>query len=156
MKPYVLDTASLPDWKPELPPLLASIIGGTLGIDLGKASGSQSLGAWLITLPEGARSSCTHAHSAEEEMIFILSGECSLRIIEPGQEATETPVRAGFFISFPAGTGIAHSFINRSASPVRLLAIGERKPGVDKVRYPEHPEIAAMMRARAPGRIWDE
>jgi uncharacterized cupin superfamily protein len=37
---------------------------------------------------------------------------------------------------FPAGTGDAHRFLNRSASDVVLLVAGDRSPN-DEVTYPD-------------------
>src|SRR5512139_4195768 len=73
--------------------------------DLGDATGSQSLGFGLDRLLPGRRTSFTHAHSHEEELVHVLSGTCHLRVVEPGAEPREIPLRAGHVVSFPAGTG---------------------------------------------------
>ena len=37
---------------------------------------------------------------------------------------------------FPAGTGDAHRFVNRSSHDVKLLVIGDRSSG-DEITYPD-------------------
>jgi uncharacterized cupin superfamily protein len=44
--------------------------------DIGRAAGSKNVGfSWERLLP-GRRTAFTHAHSEEEEFIFVLSGTC--------------------------------------------------------------------------------
>ena len=45
-------------------------------------------------------------------------------------------------VAFPAGTGIAHCFLNNTEGAVRLLIIGERHLK-DRVAYPLNPERRA-------------
>ncbi len=45
-------------------------------------------------------------------------------------------LRAGLCAGFPAGTGNAHRFVNRSAGDVLLLVVGDRTAG-DEVSYPD-------------------
>ena len=122
--------------------------------DLGKAAGTVSLGVGLDRLPPGERTSFTHAHSHEEELVYVLEGECSVRLIEPGQEPREVPLRAGHIVSFPAGKRIAHCFVNRGSRDCMTLTVGERKRGVDRACYPEDPEYDAYVARENPGRHW--
>jgi uncharacterized cupin superfamily protein len=122
--------------------------------DLGAATGSMSLGFGLDRLLPGRRTSFTHAHSDEEELVYVLAGTCHLRVIEPGKEAREIPLRAGHVVSFPAGTGIAHTFFNRGTEPCDLFVVGERKPGRDRVFYPEDPAYDAHLELTRPERHW--
>lgn len=126
----------------------------SLGRNLGKAAGSVNVGLWQERLPPGRRTSFTHAHSHEEELIYVLSGACHLRIVEPGQEPHEFEVRAGHAFSFPAGTGIAHSAVNHGSEDCVLLCFGERKPGVDRVWYPEEKAYQQWSTAQRPERTW--
>lgn len=122
--------------------------------DLGRATGSVTLGwAWERLLP-GRRSSFTHAHSAEEELVFVLGGTCHLRVVEPGGEVRELPLRAGHAVTLAAGTGIAHCFVNRGGAECVLLVVGERKPDRDRWRYPEDPEWVAHLERTSPERLW--
>jgi len=126
------------------------------GRDLGAALGTRTLGVYVDSLAPGRQTSLTHAHSDEEELAFVLSGACTLHVVHPDGRVEDVPLRAGHAASFPAGTGIAHCFrdADPSAGPCVLLVIGERRPGVDRVTYPEHPEFEAWLRSRRPERVW--
>ncbi|KAH7106215.1 hypothetical protein BKA62DRAFT_286804 [Auriculariales sp. MPI-PUGE-AT-0066] len=103
-----------------------------------------TFGCNLEILPPGTRSSFPHAHSEEEEFIFVLEGSGSLWL-----NGDTVPVGPGDCVGFPRGTGIAHNFINDSnvggvdGEDLALLILGESKPSVDKVVYPVNPERQA-------------
>jgi uncharacterized cupin superfamily protein len=122
--------------------------------NLGKATGSKTIGFAYERLLPGRRTSFTHAHSAEEEAVYVLPGTCHVRVIEPGAEPREIPLRAGHAVSFPAGTGIAHTFINHGTDECALLIIGERKPDTDQVIYPDDREYEAFFAAKRPESFW--
>jgi len=122
--------------------------------DIGRAAGSRSIGMGLDRLPPGERTSFTHAHSHEEELIYVLEGEVHVRLIEPGKEPREVPLRAGHLVCFAAGTRIAHCFVNRGERECRLLTVGERKRGVDKCVYVEDGEYDELFRREHPERYW--
>lgn len=124
--------------------------------DLGRAAGSVNVGLSLDRLPPGERSSFTHAHSHEEEIVYVLEGECCVRLVEPGKEPREVPLRAGHVVSFVAGTRLAHCFVNRGDRECRLLTIGERRRGVDRGFYAEDLEYDAFFRREHPERYWSE
>lgn len=127
----------------------------SFGRNLGKAAGTERLGLWQERLPPGRRTSFTHAHSHEEELVYVLEGECHVRLLEPGAtEARELPLRAGHTVSFPSGTGIAHCFVNHGTRDCLLLCTGERRRDVDRVLYPEDREYDEHVRRSAPGRHW--
>lgn len=126
----------------------------SFGRNLGKAAGSVNIGMWHERIPPGRRTSFTHAHSHEEELIYVLEGTCMIRIAEPGKEPYEITVRTGHTISFPAGTGIAHSAINRGTEDCTLLCFGERKPGVDRALYTDEVEYQKWALANRPERTW--
>ena len=122
--------------------------------DLGRAAGSKTIGFSHERLLPGKRTGFTHAHSDEEEAVYVLSGSCHLRIVEPGAEPREILLRAGHAVSFPAGTGIAHTFVNQGTGECTLLVIGERKPGVDRCRYVDDLEYDAHLAKTRPERHW--
>lgn len=124
--------------------------------NLGKAAGSVNLGFGIDRLPPGERSSFTHAHALEEELVYVLEGECVVRLVEPGQEPREVPLRAGHVVSLPAGTGIAHCFVNRSTSDCRLFTVGERKRDVERSFYAEDAEYDAFFARTRPECYWAE
>lgn len=65
---------------------------------LGKPAGSRTLGATLTEVAPGAVSFPRHAHHANEEAIYVLSGSGEARI---GEE--RVAVRPGDWIALPAG-----------------------------------------------------
>ena len=85
-------------------------------------------------MPPGTRSSDPHAHSHEEEFVFVVEGRPEVWI--DGEVHALAP---GDGVAFPAGTGIAHCFLNNSDAPVKLLIVGERN-AEDRVHYPLNPE----------------
>ena len=122
--------------------------------DLGRALGTKSIGVGLDRIPPGERTSFTHAHSDEEELVYVLEGECHVRLIEPGKAPREIPLRAGHVVSFVAGTRIAHCFVNRGARECVTLTIGERKKGIDRAFYAEDLEFDAHVAKTHPERYW--
>lgn len=90
------------------------------GTPLSRSLGLQRLGVHHELLPPGTRTSWPHAEEKEEELIFVLEGEPDVWI-----DGVIYPLQAGDVVAFPPGTGIAHTFINNSDRPARLLVIGE-------------------------------
>jgi uncharacterized cupin superfamily protein len=126
----------------------------TLYRHLGQATGARHVGFAYERLLPGRRSSSTHAHSAEEEFVYVLSGTCHVRVIEPGAAPREIPLRAGHAVTFAPGTGIAHCFVNRGTEECALLVVGERKPDVDRVRYPEDAAYDEHFARTRPKEHW--
>lgn len=121
--------------------------------DIGRAAGTVRVGFSKERIPPGRRTSFTHAHLEEEEIIYVLAGTCSVRLIEPGAEPREIPLRAGHVVSFPAGTGIAHCIVNRGEEECEVLVIGERRPE-DRFFYPEDKAYDEHVRKNRPERHW--
>jgi uncharacterized cupin superfamily protein len=124
--------------------------------NLGKAIGSAAIGVGMDRLPPGERSSFTHAHSHEEELVYVLEGECNVRLIEPGQEPREISLRAGHIVTFVAGTRIAHCFVNRGTNDCLLLTMGEKKRHIDRGFYAEDTEYDAFFARERPGSYWSK
>ena len=121
---------------------------------LGAAAGGRRIGASLIELPPGKRSWPFHAHSANEEAIFVLEGEGVLRL-----PSGETAVRAGHYIAFPVGPEHAHQMINRSDRPLRYLVLSTLLP-VEISEYPDTGKVGLFARTSrwgylAPADYWD-
>ncbi len=76
-----------------------------------------------------------------------------MRWIDPGKPAQELVLGAGDFAAFPAGTGIAHAFVNRSKEDALLLVIGERE-AADRIAYPEDPAFEEWRRETRSHRMW--
>jgi uncharacterized cupin superfamily protein len=102
-----------------------------IGAPLGQKLGLQRIGIHHERLPPGRRTSYPHAESAEEEFVFVLEGTPDVWI-----DGHLHRLAAGESVAFPAGTGICHSFLNNTATDVRLLVIGERSKPENRIRYP--------------------
>lgn len=121
------------------PEPFASRMRGRTIRSLGDRFGLKNFGVNLTTLVPGAVSSLRHAHSRQDEFVHVLSGSPTL-VTDHG----ETPMQAGQCIGFPAGTGDAHQFVNRTGENCVLLVVGDRSAG-DAASYPED-DIVALAR----------
>lgn len=115
----------------------------SVGAPLARVLGLKHIGIHHERLPPGRRTSYPHAESDEEEFIYVLEGNPDAWIngylsrLEPGDS-----------VGFPAGTGICHTFINNTASEVRLLVIGEANKKQNRIYYPLNLEYAATRQDR--------
>jgi uncharacterized cupin superfamily protein len=98
---------------------------------LGDHAGLKNFGVNITRIEPGGQSSCRHSHSRQDEFIYVLQGEVELET----NAGTELLI-AGMCAGFPAGTGDAHRFVNRSNTDVLLLVAGDRSGG-DEVVYPD-------------------
>jgi uncharacterized cupin superfamily protein len=98
---------------------------------LGELFGLSNFGVNLTRLAPGAESALRHAHTKQDEFVYILEGRPTL-ITDSG----ETLLEPGMCAGFKAGTGDGHHLVNRSAADVLYLEIGDRTPG-DSATYPD-------------------
>ncbi len=98
---------------------------------LGNHAGLTNFGVNLTRIEPSGQSSHRHAHLRQDEFIYVLQGTLELQT----SAGTEI-LRAGMCAGFPAGSGNAHRFVNRSTEDVLLLVIGDRTPG-EQVTYPD-------------------
>lgn len=98
---------------------------------LGDHAGLRNFGVNLTRIEPGGQSSYRHAHSKQDEFVYVLQGEVVLET-----NAGTQVLHPGHCAGFPAGTGDAHRFVNRTASDVLLLTVGDRTVQ-DDVTYPE-------------------
>lgn len=151
--PFIVHVSDVPEEEGRYPaPFDAEALSFTR--DLGTAGGSVNLGLRQERIPPGRRTSFTHAHSHEEKAVYVLQGECHVRLIEPGQAPRELPLRPGHAVFFPAGTGIAHCLVNRGTRDALVLGVGERRDAEDQVLYPEDQGYEAELREKRPQRFW--
>jgi uncharacterized cupin superfamily protein len=97
-----------------------------------EAGGLTQFGANLVTLAPGAWSSQRHWHSAEDEMVVVLTGQ--LVLVE---DDCETALGPGAIATFKAGVANGHHLQNRSDAPATFLAIGTDRPSEDECHYPD-------------------
>lgn len=98
---------------------------------LGAAAGLTNFGVNLVRIVPGGQTSYRHAHTLQDEFVWVLEGRPTL-ITDAGDQLLEP----GLCAAFPKGTGDGHHFVNRSESDVLLLVVGDRTAG-DEVLYPD-------------------
>jgi len=98
---------------------------------LGDLFGLTSFGVNLTRLTPKAISALRHAHSKQDEFVYILQGN-------PTLYTDDGPTRLvpGMCAGFKAGTGNAHHLVNETAEDVVYLEIGDRTRG-DEGTYPD-------------------
>lgn len=116
------------------PPIRPERFTGSHEGRLAKPLGLTQFGVNLVILDPGMQSSLRHWHLAEDEFVFVLSGEVVL-IDENGEHR----LAEEDFVAFPAGAPNAHHLENRSDAPARLLVVGSRRPGEETIHYPDDP-----------------
>ncbi len=112
---------------------------------LGDALGLAHYGVNLVELEPGAWSSQRHWHSAEDEFMFVVSGELTL-ITDAGRQV----LGAGMVAGFPAGTADGHHLVNDSEQTAVYLEVGDRSDD-DEVRY---PDIDMVLTRHSEGRVY--
>jgi uncharacterized cupin superfamily protein len=100
--------------------------------DIAESVGLSQFGANLCTLAPGAWSSQRHWHSAEDEMVVMLSG----RLVLVEDDAL-TEMAPGDIATFRAGDPNGHHLQNRSSEEATFLAIGPNFPEIDVCTYPD-------------------
>ncbi len=113
------------------PEPFASRMAGRVKHPLGDLFGLSNFGVNLVRLMPGAGSALRHAHSRQDEFVYILQGNAVLVT-----DAGETQLSAGMCAGFKSGTGNAHQLLNRSSEGVIYLEVGDRSAG-DTVVYPD-------------------
>lgn len=106
---------------------------------LGDLFGLSNFGVNLTTLLPGASSALRHAHSKQDEFVYILCGHPVLVT-----DAGETQLAPGMVAGFKAGTGDAHQLINRTSEIVQYLEVGDRSAG-DSAIYPDDDLQAVLV-----------
>jgi uncharacterized cupin superfamily protein/RimJ/RimL family protein N-acetyltransferase len=109
------------------------------GLRISNKIGLYSLGIWHERLPSGRRAAFPHAHSHEEEFVYILSGNPTLWL-----DGFLKQLSPGDFAAFPPNTGIAHTLINDTDENVEYICIGESQEFSDeKLSYP-HQQLRQL------------
>lgn len=111
------------------PPEFARCAFGRERRPLAQAFGLVGVRVALTRLAPEARAVLRHAHSREEEFIYVLEGCATLHTDRGAVQLT-----AGMCAGLPVGT--AHDVTNEGTVDVVLLEVGSRMPG-DEVTYPD-------------------
>ena len=104
-------------------------------LPLADVGGLTQFGAHLHTLQPGTRSSDRHWHEAQDEFLYVISGEATV-IEDDGPH----PLHPGDAACWPAGAPNAHQVVNRSEAPCSFLIFGTRMLP-DVIHYPDQGEI---------------
>ena len=132
-KPAAVVAADVPvRTKPTIyPEPFAARVKGRAKRALGDVFGLKNFGVNLTRLAPGASSALRHAHTKQDEFVYVLEGRPTLHTDE-GRARLAPGMGAGF----AAGTGNAHCLINETDEDVVYLEIGDRTPG-DTATYPD-------------------
>jgi uncharacterized cupin superfamily protein len=109
---------------------------------LGELFGLANFGVNLTRLAPHSVSALRHAHSRQDEFIYVLQGSPTLHTDEGA-----TPLCAGMCAGFKAGSGNAHHLVNDTAQEVLYLEVGDRTAG-DEASYPDDDLQARLHEGR--------
>jgi len=115
---------------------------------LGDVAGLDQFGVNLMRLAPGVWTSQRHWHTAEDEFVWVVSGEVVL-VDDDGEHV----LRAGDCAGFKAGVPNGHHIQNRSDAEAVLLEVGSRREAEDGCDYPDidmiiHPGEDGLCRHR--------
>ena len=104
---------------------------------VGAQLGAQKLGYSFFAVPPGKAAFPYHTHTGNEEMIYILEGEATLRL---GKE--ELHVNSGTVIACPPGDQYPHQLINTGENELRYLVVSTMD-FPDICHYPDSNKVGA-------------
>lgn len=132
-----------PRTKPSVyPEPFASRMSGREKRALGDLFGLTNFGVNLTRLAPNAVSALRHAHTKQDEFIYILQGRPTLHTDEG-----RTQLSPGTCAGFKAGTGNGHRLINETAEEVVYLEVGDRTAG-DEGTYPDDDLKALLVEGK--------
>lgn len=98
---------------------------------LGDIFGLTNFGVNLTRIRPSGVSALRHAHSKQDEFIYVIEGRPTLCT-----DAGETQLAPGMCAGFKSGSGNGHRLVNNTDEDVVYLEVGDRTPG-DSVTYPD-------------------
>jgi len=106
---------------------------------LGLKAGGKMLGTSLYKLSPGKKAFPFHCHHANEEAIFVLSGNGTLRLGDK-----DILIEEKDYIALPRGRNHAHQVINTSGGELIYLCISTMiEP--DVMEYPDSDKVGVMI-----------
>jgi uncharacterized cupin superfamily protein len=128
-----ISALGVPPRQPQVsaPEELIPRFAGRLKRTLGERFGLTNFGVNIVQLEPGAISSLRHAHSSQDEFIYVIQGKPTL-ITSDG----DTILGPGMCAGFKAGSGNAHQLINQTNGEVIFLEVGDRTLP-DDITYPD-------------------
>lgn len=121
------------------PEPFASRMAGREKRPLGDLFGLKNFGVNLTRLAPNTVSALRHAHSLQDEFVYILQGRPTLQTAKGCVQLSP-----GMCAGFRAGTGNASNLINETTEDVVYIEMGDRTPG-DVVTYPDEDLQAALV-----------
>ena len=137
-RPVAIRAADVPPraFRTNYPEPFASRMAGRDKRPLGDLFGLANFGVNITRLKPGGSSSIRHAHTKQDEFVYILEGEPTLVT-----NAGRTALKPGMCAGFKGGSGDAHHLVNETDQDVVYLEIGDRLPG-DGATYPDDDLVA--------------
>lgn len=102
---------------------------------LGREAGGTRLGCTFEEIRSGGRPAPYHYHLANEEALYVLDGNGTLRT-----PAGTTTIETGDYVSFPVGEAGAHAVENTSDEPLRCLFVSTMEEP-DIIVYPDEERV---------------
>ncbi|MBI3524428.1 MAG: cupin domain-containing protein [Betaproteobacteria bacterium] len=109
---------------------------------LGELFGLTNFGVNLTRLAPNAVSALRHAHTRQDEFVYILQGRPTLHTDEG-----RTELSPGMCAGFKAGTGNGHRLVNETTEEVVYLEVGDRTQG-DEGSYPDDDLKALLIEGK--------
>jgi uncharacterized cupin superfamily protein len=109
---------------------------------LGDLFGLTNFGVNLTRLAPNAVSALRHAHTKQDEFVYILQGRPTLHTDEG-----RTQLSPGMCAGFKAGTGNGHRLLNETTEEVVYLEVGDRTAG-DEGSYPDDDLKALLVEGK--------
>jgi uncharacterized cupin superfamily protein len=109
---------------------------------LGDLFGLTNFGVNLTRLAPNSVSALRHAHTRQDEFVYILQGRPTLHTDEG-----RTQLCPGMCAGFKAGTGNGHRLTNETTEEVVYLEVGDRTPG-DEGSYPDDDLKALLVEGK--------
>ena len=124
------------------PEPFASRMAGREKRQLGDLFGLTNFGVNLTRLAPNSVSALRHAHTKQDEFVYILQGRPTLHTDEG-----RTQLCPGMCAGFKAGTGNGHRLINETTEEVVYLEIGDRTQA-DEGIYPDDDLKALLVEGK--------
>lgn len=124
------------------PEPFAALMAGREKRPLGDLFGLTNFGVNLTRLAPNAVSALRHAHTKQDEFVYILQGYPTLHTDEGRSQLSP-----GMCAGFKAGSGNGHRLINETSEDVIYLEIGDRTLG-DEGSYPDDDLKAVFMEGK--------
>jgi uncharacterized cupin superfamily protein len=121
------------------PEPFASRMTGRSKRPLGDVFGLANFGVNLTCLAPGAVTALRHAHTRQDEFVYVVAGHPTLHTDEGRMRLSP-----GMCAGFRAGTGNGHRLVNETDRDVVILEVGDRTPG-DAGSYPDDDLVATMV-----------